>query len=37
VAQMARHTADYDQRRALCCTSTGMPNPPPELRPAMVV
>lgn len=37
VAQMARHTADYDQRRALCCTSTGVPDPPPELRSAMVV
>ena len=37
VAQMARHTADYDQRRALCCTNTGMPDPPPELRSAMVV
>mmetsp|Transcript_34519 Transcript_34519/g.101448 ORF Transcript_34519/g.101448 Transcript_34519/m.101448 type:complete len:280 (+) Transcript_34519:84-923(+) len=37
VAQMARHTADYEQRRAVCCTSTGMPDSPPELKPVMVV
>lgn len=37
VAQMARHTADYEQRRAVCCTSTGLPDSPPELKPAMIV
>lgn len=37
VAQMARHTADYNQKRAVCCTSNGLPDLPPELKPAMVV
>jgi Cys-rich protein (TIGR01571 family) len=25
VSQLARHTADYHERRALCCSSTGLP------------
>mmetsp|Transcript_26516 Transcript_26516/g.57478 ORF Transcript_26516/g.57478 Transcript_26516/m.57478 type:complete len:273 (-) Transcript_26516:127-945(-) len=36
VAQMARHTADYNERRAVCCSSTGLPDTP-ELQPAMIV
>ena len=26
MAQMGRHTADYDTYRAACCTDTGLPN-----------
>lgn len=36
VSQMARHTADYEQRRAVCCSSTGLPDTP-ELKPALIV
>lgn len=31
VAQVARHTANYEQRRALCCSETGLPKQPPVL------
>jgi Cys-rich protein (TIGR01571 family) len=33
VAQLARQTADYDQRRAVCCSETGLPS----LSPAIIV
>lgn len=31
VAQVARHTANYEQRRAICCSDTGLPKPTPVL------
>jgi Cys-rich protein (TIGR01571 family) len=31
IAQMARHTADYDTYRAAACTETGLPRNAPEL------
>lgn len=34
VAQLARQTADYDQKRAVCCSDTGLP---PALAPAFIV
>lgn len=31
IAQMARHTADYDTYNARCCTSTGLPPNAPAI------
>jgi Cys-rich protein (TIGR01571 family) len=31
VAQMSRHTADYDTYRALCCSNTGLPGGVPSI------
>lgn len=36
VAQMARHTADYEERRAMCFSATGLPRADPEV-PAILV
>jgi hypothetical protein len=33
VGQIARQTADYEQRRAVCCSDTGLPH----LEPAIIV
>jgi Cys-rich protein (TIGR01571 family) len=32
VAQVARQTADYDQRRAVCCSRTGLPDMNPSMN-----
>lgn len=32
VSQLARHTADYHERRAVCCSSTGLPDKPTAMQ-----
>lgn len=36
ISQLARQTADYNQRRALCCSDTGLPEEPP-IETALIV